>query len=79
MVKPIEIIAHQGFDECLYIIASGVYLHHLHNIVSNILPNKMVGKSHSFIVQGATGISRVQHHTHVVHKYRCRFGYPDNH
>ena len=57
----------------------GVDLPHIHNIVSNIIPKKMVAKCYSFLVQGATRISRFQHHTHVFHKYGCRFGYLDTH
>ena len=58
---------------------SGVYLTCLHNIVRNILPNKILAKRHGFLVQVATSISHVQHHTHVVHKYRCRFRDHDHH
>ena len=47
---------------------SSVYLPHRHNIVTNILPNKIVAKRHNFPVQGATRISPVQHHIHVVQK-----------
>ena len=70
-----EIIDHQGFGECVLKSFSGVYLPHLHNIVVNMLPNKMVANRHCFIDQDSNRISRVQHHTHVVHKYMCRFGY----
>ena len=37
-------------------------------------PLKMLAKRHTFLVQGATRVSLVQHHTHVVPKYRFRFG-----
>ena len=68
MVKPTEIIAHQGFGKWFCKIVSGLCLSHLHNIVGNMLPNKMVAKCHGFLVQGATRIFRGKNHTHVVHK-----------
>ena len=74
-----EIIDHHGFDEWFYKIVTDVYLPNLHNIVGNMLTKKIVAKRHGFIVQGATRILRVQHHTHVVQNYRCSFGYPDPH
>ena len=77
MVKSTGIIASKGFVELVCKIAAGVYLPHLHNILSNMIPNKMIAKCHSFTVQGATRISRVQHHTHDFHKYWCRFWYLD--
>ena len=49
MVKPMEIISHQGVGEWVYKIVAGVYLPPLHNIVGNSLPNKMVAKIHGFI------------------------------
>ena len=52
-------------------IPSG-YLPHLHNIIISVLPNKMVAKRHGFLVRGATSISRIQRHTHVIHKYLCK-------
>ena len=70
-----KIIARQVFCECVCKIVSGVYLPHLHKIVGNMLPNKMVDKRHNFPDQGANMICRIQHHTHIVYKYRCRFGY----
>ena len=74
-----EIIAHQGFGEWVCTFFAGVCIPRLLNIDGNILTNKMVAKHHCFLVQGATRICRVQHHTHVVHNYRCRFGYIDPH
>ena len=74
-----ENISHQGFDEWFWKIVDRVYLPHLHNIVGNMLPNKMVDKRHGSLVHGDTKIRHVQHHTHVVHKYRCGFGYLDPH
>ena len=74
MVKTTEIIDHQGFDEWVWFIFAGLYLPHLQNIVGNMLPTKTVDKRHGFIVHGATRICCVQHQTHVVHKYRYRFG-----
>ena len=74
-----EIVANQGFGEWVCKIVAGVYLPHLHKIVGNMLPNKMVYKRHGLLVQGATRISSVQHHTNVVHKYRCSFRYLNPH
>ena len=68
MLKPMEIIARQWFGEWVYKICSGVYLPHLHNVFGNMLPDKMIGKRHSFVVQDATSIFCVQHHIHVFHK-----------
>ena len=69
-----DIISHQGFGEWVCKIVAGVYIPHFHKKIGNMLSNKMVAKRHGFLVQGATRIRRVQHHTHVVHKYRLRFG-----
>ena len=74
-----EIIAHQGLDECFCKTFAGVYLPHLHNIVGDILSKTMVPKRHCFLVQITTGIIHIQHHTRGVHKYRCGFGYLDTH
>ena len=74
-----EIIAHQGFGECVCKIVSVVYITHQQNIVGNTLPDKMVAKRQGFLVQGATGICWVQHHNNVVNKYSCGFGYIDPH
>ena len=74
-----EIFSHQGFGEWLCKIVAGVYITHLQNIVGNMLPKKMAAKRNSFLIQVATRIFRIQHHTHVVHKYRCGFGYLDPH
>ena len=74
-----EIIAHQGFGEWVCIIFAGVYLPHLHKIVSNITPLKMLAKHHGFFVQGDTRISCVQHHTHDFHKYSSIFKDLDTH
>ena len=71
MIKPMEIISRQGFGEWFCKIVAGVYLSYVYKIVRNMYPNKTVDKRKSFIVQGATRIRRVQHHTHVFHKYRC--------
>ena len=60
------------FSEWFWKIVSGVYLTHLHNIVSNML-------RHYFLVRGATSIIRVRHHTRFVQQYRCRFEYLDLH
>ena len=79
ILEPMEIIAHQGFGEWVFKIVAGVYLPHLHDIYGNMIPNKMVAKRHGFIVHGDTRIFRIQHHTHIVHKYRCGFLYLDPH
>ena len=68
MLKPMEIVANQGFGEWVCKIVAGVYLPHLHKIVGNMLPNKMSSKRHGFLVQGDTRIICVQHHIDVVHK-----------
>ena len=73
-----ENISHQGFGEWVCKNVSGLYLPHLHNIFGNMLPKEIEEKGHIFLVHIATRISRVKHHTHVVHKYKCRFGYLDN-
>ena len=44
-----EIIAHQEFGEWVCKLFYGVYIHHIHNIVCNILPNKLVSKRHGFL------------------------------
>ena len=53
MVKIIEIIAYQVLCEWFCKTVFGVYLLHLHNIVGNILHNKMVAMCHGFPIQGA--------------------------
>ena len=68
-----EIFSYQGFVEWFLKIIFGAYLPHLHNIVGNILPNKMVSKRHNFLVQDATMVSLIQHQTNFVPKYMCRF------
>ena len=52
-----------------------VYLPRLHNIFGNMLPKKMLAKRHGFIIQVPTMVISFQHHTHIVHRYRCRLGY----
>ena len=79
MVKHMEIIAHQGFGEWVWKVVSCLYLLHFHNIVGKIPHNKMVAKSHSFLVQVSAKSIHVQHHTHVYQKYRCSLVYLDLH
>ena len=67
------------FGEWFWKIVDGVYPHHLHKIVRNMTPKKTASKCHGFLVQGATSIRHVQHHTRVAQKYRCMFGYLDSH
>ena len=79
MVKTTEIITYQGFGEWVCKIIFGVYLPHPQNIVGNMLTGKMLANHHGFLVQCATRISWIQHHTHVVQKHRCRFRELDTH
>ena len=44
MVKTTKIIAYHEFGECICKIVIGVYLPHLHNIVRNMIPKKMVAR-----------------------------------
>ena len=74
-----EIIFHRGFSEWVRKIVTGVYLHHLHSIVGNMLSNKMVAKRHGFLFCSDTSILCLEHHTHVFLKYMCGFVYLDLH
>ena len=44
MVKTTKRIAYHEFGECICKIVFGVYLPHLHNIVRNMIPKKMVAR-----------------------------------
>ena len=79
MLKPTEIISHQGLGEWVCKIVAGAYLPHPHNIFGNTIPNKSLAKRHSVLVQGDAIIIRVQNLTHIFHKYSCGFGYLDPH
>ena len=50
MVKIMEIITHQGFGEWVWKSVADAYLPHLHNILGNMLPKKMLAKLHRFFV-----------------------------
>ena len=56
MVKPMELISRQGFDEWPYNIVAVVCLPYLHNIVSNMLPNKILSKCHGFLFRVISGL-----------------------
>ena len=63
-----------GMQNCWWFVS-----YSLHNIVNNVIPKNIVDKRHGFLVLVDTSISRVQHQTHVVHNYRCRFRDIDPH